>query len=174
MCCPPISACRVINMVVTGSLQHIVFLLHQEKKQLASPHFLQTVNLLVYSIPSLRELNIFFGHKYHTCLSPLCVNTEAKQQKDQISMLTRGVSHTGWGHNIRGTSCPILYTEWGQWAVEVNYTVFHKAGIYPLEKYYKLSSRHSAVQQFKPRTTECLTRVPLWFKPIIIRDKSCK
>lgn len=31
--CPPISADRVINMVVTGSSQHIVFLLHQKKKE---------------------------------------------------------------------------------------------------------------------------------------------
>lgn len=105
-CCAPISTGRVINTVVTRSLQHIVFLLHQEKKT-ASPHFLQTVNLLVYSIPNLRELNIFFRHKCHTGLSPVCVNTVAKQQKDQISMLTRRVSHRGWGHNIRGTNCPL-------------------------------------------------------------------
>lgn len=47
----------------------------RKKPQLASPYFLQTVNLLVYSILNLRELNIFFRHKYHTGVSPIYVLT---------------------------------------------------------------------------------------------------
>lgn len=84
--CPPISADRVINMVVTGSSQHIVFPLHQKEKKKkgknvsASHHFLRKVNLLVYSFPNLRELNIFFGHKYGAGLPPR-VNRGAKQRR---------------------------------------------------------------------------------------------
>lgn len=82
LCSPPIGAERVINMVVTRSLQHIVFPLNRERerKKPASPHFLQTVNLLVYSIPDLREFKIF-RHKYRTGVFPSCVLTQGPNNK---------------------------------------------------------------------------------------------
>lgn len=118
MCCAPIGAGKAINGAVTGSQQHIVFLLHQRRKKQGSSHFLQTVNLLVYSIPNLLELNIFVRHKYHLSPTPLCVNTEANQTKGSNKhTLTREVSHKGWGHNTGDTNCPLQNSGPGQWAV---------------------------------------------------------
>lgn len=68
---------------------------------------------------------------------------EAKQQKDQMSMQTRGVSHRGWGHKLRGTNCPCLYTEWGK----LNHTA-EQASI--LEKYLKQPIPRSFVFNPKP------------------------
>lgn len=82
-------------MVVTGSQQHIVFPLNQEEEekktqQLASPCFLQTVNLLVYSLRNLQELT-----------SPIVqISLEfsmerfKKQKDEKKDLLTRGVSQT--------------------------------------------------------------------------------
>lgn len=97
MFCPPIGKGSVINMVVTGSLQHIVFPLNPRggtTTRFSSP--LQTVNLLVYSFPKFTGIYHLLSH-----WSPLCVNAEARKQKDQISMLTRRVSHRSRGYNRR-------------------------------------------------------------------------